>query len=234
MAESTVQLLGAALPLLIRLFWILATGAAAIALMPVNIAPAFRWAFIPPQHRCCHACRHHLDPLVPRRSAVLLSACRGKLMEVKPPAALGPLSDWEVPQRWFAHFYAVGAAWNALVALLLASSPHFSGLTGGQQATYLAALSLLQLHLIRRLLETVGIMKYPRGACMHGVAYLFGLRWVTACELYFNSKGCQMLCAHAAAVWSRLTARSTAHEPCCQHTCCDSSIFLRVMCALIF
>ena len=107
---------------------------------------------------------------------MLLSACRGKLMDMKPPAALGPLSDWEVPQRWFAHFYALGAAWSAAVAALFLVSPHFQGLPLHAAATHQAGLALLQLHLVRRLAETLGVMRYPPGARMLGVAYLFGIR----------------------------------------------------------
>jgi 3-oxo-5-alpha-steroid 4-dehydrogenase 3 len=107
----------------------------------------------------------------------MLSACRGKLMDLKPAmAVLGPLSDWTVPQRWFGHFYALGAAWNAAVAALLLGSPYFHALPAQQQATCTLALALLQLHLTRRLLETVGLLKYPPTARMHGIAYLFGIR----------------------------------------------------------
>jgi hypothetical protein len=112
------------------------------------------------------------------RAAVQLAACRGKLMGAKPPHALGPLSDWTVPQRWFAHFYALGAVWNAALAYLLLGSHYYGLLPRQQQATCALALGLLQLHLTRRLLETVGLMRYPAGARMHGIAYIFGLRWV--------------------------------------------------------
>jgi hypothetical protein len=40
----------------------------------------------------------------------------------------------------------------------------------------LLALLLMQLHLGRRALETTLMMRYPRGAVMHGIAYVFGLR----------------------------------------------------------
>lgn len=110
------------------------------------------------------------------RSAVALAACRGKLMDDAPRHALGPLSDWTVPQRWFAHFYAVGAAWNAVVAYLLLGSPFYATLAPAQQAGAMLALGLLQLHLTRRLVETLGLMRYPPGARMHGLAYVFGLR----------------------------------------------------------
>jgi 3-oxo-5-alpha-steroid 4-dehydrogenase 3 len=97
-------------------------------------------------------------------------------MDLKPPRALGPLSSWTVPQRWFAHFYALGASWNAVVGYLLVSLPGFDSLPAAQRATSILALGLLQLHLTRRLVETLGLMKYPPSARMHGIAYLFGLR----------------------------------------------------------
>jgi hypothetical protein len=40
----------------------------------------------------------------------------------------------------------------------------------------LLALLLMQLHVVRRALETKLMMRYPRGAVMHGIAYVFGLR----------------------------------------------------------
>lgn len=108
---------------------------------------------------------------------MLLSACRGKLMDVKPSAALGPLSDWTVPQSWFGHFYALGAAWNILVTTLFLSSSYYHDLSPTSQVVYCAALVLLEVHLVRRLLETIGLMKYPVGSQMHGVAYLFGISY---------------------------------------------------------
>jgi hypothetical protein len=42
------------------------------------------------------------------------------------------------------------------------------------------ALILLEFHLVRRFLETAWLMKYPPGARMHGIAYVFGLRQAPA------------------------------------------------------
>lgn len=106
----------------------------------------------------------------------MLSACRGKLMELAPRRALGPLSDATVPQAWFAHFYALGATWNAAVLLAFLSSGAYAAAPAGAAATHVAALALLQLHLLRRLAETLALMRYPPGARMHLIAYLFGLR----------------------------------------------------------
>jgi 3-oxo-5-alpha-steroid 4-dehydrogenase 3 len=100
-------------------------------------------------------------------------------MDLKPAHALGPLSDWTVPQRWFAHFYALGALWNAALAYALLSSPFWTDQSVAQRAGYSLALGLLQLHLVRRLVETLGLLRCPPNARMHGIAYLFGLRWAT-------------------------------------------------------
>ena len=112
------------------------------------------------------------------RNAVLLSACRGKLMDTRPNASLGFLTDWTVPQRWFFHFYAMGAIWNALVASSFAIFPGSRSNTSlSEFALHLWALIFFEVHLIRRLLETLFLMKYPEGARMHGIAWLFGLSY---------------------------------------------------------
>lgn len=106
------------------------------------------------------------------KDAVHLSSCRGKLWHDK-PAALGPLKDWAVPQAWFLHFYVVGSCCNAVVLLAycLSSSP-------SNTSTHVPLLALLmQLHLVRRALETKLVMHYPRGAVMHGIAYVFGMSY---------------------------------------------------------
>lgn len=45
-----------------------------------------------------------------------------------------------------------------------------------QTQVSLLALCLLEVHLVRRYLETVLIMQYPPNARMHGIAYLYGIR----------------------------------------------------------
>ena len=98
-------------------------------------------------------------------------------MDIKPSAALGPFSDWTVPQRWFAHFYLLGSVWNILVATYFLSCAHFSTFSSPSQAAFVTVLALLQIHLVRRYLETVQLMNYPIGAEMHAVAYLFGISY---------------------------------------------------------
>ena len=191
---TITDMVGQHFEVLLLLYWSLASFASSLALLPVPGASGFRcWGkergggveagSVAAATAAAAATRGTLVLSKPlpsnfRRSAVMLSACRGKLMDLKPTTAvLGPLSDWNVPQRWFAHFYALGAAWNAAVAVLLLGSPYYHALPAPQQATCALALALLQLHLTRRLLETVGLLMYPPAARMHGVAYLFGIRW---------------------------------------------------------
>jgi hypothetical protein len=98
-------------------------------------------------------------------------------MDIKPTNALGPLSDWTVPQKWFAHFYAIGGIFNIITSFFFLSSPFYHSLDPTQEAVYLVALVLLEFHLVRRFLETVGLMRYPEQARMHGIAYLFGMSY---------------------------------------------------------
>ncbi len=86
------------------------------------------------------------------------------------------MQDISVPQSWFAHFYAVGAAFN--LAILAAMSSMVASATKPSLLLLpLLGSLLLQLHLTRRLLESVLVMRYPAGARMHAIAYLFGLRY---------------------------------------------------------
>eukprot|EP00884_Botryococcus_braunii_P002399 jgi/Botrbrau1/1215/Bobra.0163s0023.1 len=148
-------------PSLLNLYWILATGAATVSLIPIRFAQPFR-------------------------DAVMLTACRGKLWEDRPRGKLGIFSDLAVPHCWFAHFYDVGAVVNASVmvayVLHLLGSNSLLSLTS-EQAGSLAALLLLQLHLTRRLLEANFMQRYPQGSKMHVIAYLFGLSYYTVLPL---------------------------------------------------
>ncbi|KAL4458471.1 hypothetical protein ABPG75_013336 [Micractinium tetrahymenae] len=150
--QQALALLGRHFELLLLLYWGLATFASTVALLPVPWTSRFR-------------------------AAVQLSACRGKLMDLRPATrALGPLSDWTVPQAWFSHFYALGATWNAAVAWML-FAPGSAPLPEGQRASVALVLALLQVHLCRRWAETVGPLTYPPGARMHGIAYVFGMSY---------------------------------------------------------
>lgn len=117
-----------------------------------------------------------------------MSACRGKLTEGYPKNALGPLSDVFVPQKWFSHFYAIGCLSNAcmLSAVYVASRDA----AGEDNSASLVLLVAFQLHLVRRLVETVCMMRYPKEATMHVMAYAFGMSYyvVVPFTLYLASR----------------------------------------------
>ena len=81
-----------------------------------------------------------------------------------------------MPQKWFAHFYAIGVlcAITALWLLFGVEIPAEHG-SKGSQAALLGMLCLL-FHLARRLIESTCLMSYPEDAFMHLIAYFFGLR----------------------------------------------------------
>lgn len=80
-----------------------------------------------------------------------------------------------MPQKWFAHFYAVGVlcAIPALALLISGELPVEHDLMGGQA---LLGMLCLLFHLSRRLIESICLMDYPEDAFMHLIAYFFGLR----------------------------------------------------------
>ena len=86
-----------------------------------------------------------------------------------------PVQAARVPQKWFAHFYAVGVlcAVLALAVLISGELPIEHGLEGGQA---LLGMLCLLFHLSRRLMESLCLMSYPEDAYMHLIAYFFGLR----------------------------------------------------------
>eukprot|EP00879_Flechtneria_rotunda_P027736 GHRR01029726.1.p1 GENE.GHRR01029726.1~~GHRR01029726.1.p1 ORF type:complete len:160 (+),score=29.30 GHRR01029726.1:636-1115(+) len=149
-APSRLSDLVACIPLTLLVYWTLAAGSVLVTLLPVPVPPAFK-------------------------DAVYLSACRGKLWQDK-PAALGPMREWSVPQSWFLHFYLLGACCNGAVLLLYCCNLPAGITTYFRNVQPLLALLVFELHLVRRALETRLVMRYPRGAKMHGIAYLFGLR----------------------------------------------------------
>ncbi|KAL0032500.1 hypothetical protein WJX77_004147 [Trebouxia sp. C0004] len=147
------------MPILLGTYWTLAAGAAAFALLPVDLAPGVR-------------------------NAVQLSAARGKLCDNSPRAQLGCLTNIVVPQQWFLHFYVAGSVCNTcLLYCVLTSWPHCDTSSPQKQAISLASLVLLELHLVRRMVETACIMKYPIDAKMHLIAYVFGLSYYVVLPL---------------------------------------------------
>ncbi|CAL5230065.1 g13518 [Coccomyxa viridis] len=155
---ALVEVLLDSMPGVLLLYWSLCTLAAVIALFP-----SLGWSGF--------------------RNAVKLSACRGKLWSGKPDAPLGPLQAARVPQKWFAHFYAIGVlcAVTALWLLFAVDLPVAQG-SKGSQAALLGMLCLL-LHLARRLVESTCLMSYPEDAFMHLIAYFFGVSYYIALPL---------------------------------------------------
>lgn len=111
--------------------------------------------------------------------------------------SLSLLQSWSVPQRWFLHFYVLGVATTTAVLLEygslvlemeeggggsswwrrhLAPSTTTPPLIAPARARALAALAALWLHLARRLGECALLTRWPAGARMHGLAYLFSIR----------------------------------------------------------
>jgi hypothetical protein len=54
------------------------------------------------------------------------------------------------------------------------------------QAGALLLLALFQLHLVRRALETRLLLRYSRDDVMHGIAYVFGMRYVEQQQQYWR------------------------------------------------
>jgi 3-oxo-5-alpha-steroid 4-dehydrogenase 3 len=122
------------------------------------------------------------------RNAVILSACRGKLTDKAPSEALGVLSDAFVPQKWFSHFYIVGSVWNAVVLYVVYRS---RTAVCSMSLLHSSTLVLFQVHVVRRFIETVYVMKYPKDARMHMLAYVFGLSYYIMVPMTY---GYQFLC----------------------------------------
>ncbi|XP_038136618.1 polyprenol reductase [Cyprinodon tularosa] len=116
------------------------------------------------------------------------------------------LTVFDVPKRWFWHFYAISVCWNVFLLLLSFNcmhqlQPYPSWLTGmmeilagvpvfdghaPQLSTVLVQL-LLCVHSLRRLLECLFVSVFSDGS-MHLVQYLFGLG-------YYIVLGLTVLCS---------------------------------------
>ncbi|XP_035510021.1 polyprenol reductase [Morone saxatilis] len=118
--------------------------------------------------------------------------------------------DWlrvfDVPKRWFWHFYAISVGWNALLLVLylnltfrhqsyppwlIGSLDILTGLpsTDSQvpQLSTVLVLLLLCVHSLRRLLECLFVSVFSDGA-LHLVQYVFGLG-------YYVTMGLTVLCS---------------------------------------
>eukprot|EP00892_Ulva_mutabilis_P000695 jgi/Ulvmu1/10626/UM066_0005.1 len=154
------------LQILLWAFWLLCTLAATVTAVDAPVPDVFK-------------------------AAVRLAAARGKTWDSK-PAALGWLKDASVPHVWFWHFYLIGVLANmAVLGLLLATHLAEAGqgsATADASVNISAAVVVtvvLLTHLVRRLVETVFVMRYPPGARMHVLAYVYGLAYYAVLSLSF-------------------------------------------------
>ena len=105
-----------------------------------------------------------------------------------------------VPHAWFSHFYVVGTAWNALVLMhalahaeaTLIRDDVISDASSNQEAAYAAAACVLvgvlfQVHVTRRLVESVFVSSYRQGATMHVLGYAVGVVYYLAAPLTLAS-----------------------------------------------
>ncbi|XP_053314433.1 polyprenol reductase [Spea bombifrons] len=96
------------------------------------------------------------------------------------------LHCFDVPKRWFSHFYVVSVTWNGLLLLTLTgfkvpewmtSLLSFLNVdaqqTGGELSAVLA-LALIWVHSVRRLIECLFVSVFSEGV-IHLVQYCFGL-----------------------------------------------------------
>ncbi|GMY05614.1 polyprenol reductase 2 [Fagus crenata] len=139
------------------------------------------------------------------RDAILGFAKRGKLVQ-------SSSKKFTVPQRFFCHFYVVAVVWTTLLlfttwmyayrTMPLVSEPFLysniaSYLTGGSQIfsshksrnqRYMIwrsvfLLLLMEVQVLRRLIETIYVFNYSPSARMHIFGYLTGLYFYTAAPL---------------------------------------------------
>jgi 3-oxo-5-alpha-steroid 4-dehydrogenase 3 / polyprenol reductase len=80
-------------------------------------------------------------------------------------------SKWSIRKRYFWHFYLIGAIANLLLLSIRPSMP----------------LILFEIHVIRRLVETLTIMPYSEHSRMHAVHYLLGVTFYPMVGLVLHS-----------------------------------------------
>ncbi|KAJ3599921.1 hypothetical protein NHX12_033875 [Muraenolepis orangiensis] len=132
---------------------------------------------------------HKVSPTGPGRSP--LSQVFQDLLrygKTKQPRRDSWLRVFDVPKRWFWHFYAVSVVWNGLLLVLSLTrqippwlSDTLSFLSGvrwdespAPQLSTLLVQLLLWSHGVRRLLESLFVSVYSEGV-MHLVQYIFGM-----------------------------------------------------------
>ncbi|XP_070688657.1 polyprenal reductase [Pempheris klunzingeri] len=168
------------------------------------------WAFLASSFLVAF-CAHKFSPHLPRKyQACGLFVVFQDLIRYGKTKQNLKRNDWlrvfDVPKRWFWHFYAVSVVWNGVLLALYLNytcqhQPQPSWLTGlldmvagvpstdsqvPQLSTLLVQL-LLCVHSLRRLLECLFVSVFSDGA-LHLVQYLFGLG-------YYIALGLTVLCS---------------------------------------
>eukprot|EP01023_Acetabularia_acetabulum_P032541 TRINITY_DN30393_c1_g1_i2.p1 TRINITY_DN30393_c1_g1~~TRINITY_DN30393_c1_g1_i2.p1 ORF type:complete len:293 (-),score=18.93 TRINITY_DN30393_c1_g1_i2:237-1115(-) len=122
----------------------------------------------------------YFDLPVPQifKDAVVLSAARGKLWKNR-PTSLAFLKELSISHSFFSHFYVVGVLATTVVLLLnYYYDPSFSF-----QQFQTVRLVLFEFHVLRRLLESWLMFKYPADAKMHVLAYAVALSYYVVVPL---------------------------------------------------
>uniref|UniRef100_A0A0D3E316 Uncharacterized protein n=1 Tax=Brassica oleracea var. oleracea TaxID=109376 RepID=A0A0D3E316_BRAOL len=122
---------------------------------------------------------------------VLGFARRGKILQ---PSSSS--QKWTLPQKHFAHFYVLGVAWTTL--LLAATWMYAFKMTPFQhrfevwRAVFL--LLLMEIQVLRRLLESFYVFKYSPSARMSILGYLAGLFSAFITLRQYSSRGGNIRC----------------------------------------
>uniref|UniRef100_A0A0D3BDZ5 3-oxo-5-alpha-steroid 4-dehydrogenase C-terminal domain-containing protein n=1 Tax=Brassica oleracea var. oleracea TaxID=109376 RepID=A0A0D3BDZ5_BRAOL len=116
---------------------------------------------------------------------MLSFAGRGKILQ---PSSS---QKWTVPQKYFAHFYVVGVVWTTLLfAMTWMYAFKMAPLTGGSHVEHwfkvlraVFLLLLMEIHVLRRLIESFYVFKYSPCARMSILGYFTGLFFYAAAPL---------------------------------------------------
>ncbi|KAH0934784.1 hypothetical protein HID58_011901 [Brassica napus] len=108
---------------------------------------------------------------------MLIFAGRGKILQ---PSSS---QKWTVPQKYFSHFYVVGVVWTTfLFAMTWMYALKMAPLTGGSHVEHwfkvwraVFLLLLMEIHVLRRLIESFYVFNYSPCARMNILGYFTGL-----------------------------------------------------------
>ncbi|WZZ43632.1 hypothetical protein YC2023_039891 [Brassica napus] len=125
---------------------------------------------------------------------MLSFAGRGKILQPSSSQVLCvsvAVHKWTVPQKYFAHFYVVGVVWTTLLfAMTWMYAFKMAPLTGGSHVEHwfkvlraVFLLLLMEIHVLRRLIESFYVFKYSPCARMSILGYFTGLFFYAAAPL---------------------------------------------------